>query len=228
MASVEVVPRVQRLVLSHPPLPDRRLIRDFLQAYDTGQEPFPYVFGAASSWFSSGRPLIKGWSGIGVDTKDGALVVVDLMEIVGHWEAAVGKSVQLQLQHVAAALKRTDALQSNPIAQPLREAGCFVLDASWKTHCAAMYDYLFIMNQAPIPVGNLELLVLSGTYHCPYPHRPVSRSRAQAELGKTLWRPGSIPQCTKQNTSSTTTLQSTFQSMTHCRGSSTRLWENPR
>jgi len=196
MGSVEVVPRVQRLVLSHPPLPDRRPLRQFLEACDMGQEPFPFVFGAASSWFSSGRPLIKGWSGIGVDTKEGALVVADLMEIVAYWEAAEKKSLQLQLKYVAAALRRTDALQSNPLAQPLHEAGCFLLDPAWKAHCAAMYDCLFIMNQAPTPVGDLELLVLAGEHRATVAPRSADVDRRRQNMAQLFVRrdPSHSPQ----------------------------------
>lgn len=162
MGTLEVVPRIQQLSLQSPRLPDRQETRSFVESCDIGPEPYPFVFAVTSSWFSAGKPLIKGWTGIGVDTKEGALVVVDLMEIVAYWEGAAKKSAQLQLQYVATALRRTDALQANPLAQGLREAGCIIMDAAWKKHCAAMYDLLFIQNQAPTPAGNLELLVLAG------------------------------------------------------------------
>lgn len=162
MGTVEVVPRIQQLSLQHPSGQDPQKIREFVESCGIGPEPFPFVFGATSSWFSSGKPLLKGWSGIGVDTREGALVIVELMEIVAYWEAAAKKSAHLQLQCLSTALLRTEAFMSNPLAQGLRDSGCLILNPKWKQHCAAMYDLLFIKTQAPTPVGDLELVVLAG------------------------------------------------------------------
>jgi len=149
MASEAVVPPLQQLSLQFPALPPRRGLRDFVESSCTDPGlPYPYVFAAASSWFGGTKVLIKGWSGIGTDTKSGALMVVDLMEIVGHWQAAQDKSIQLQFQHVGAALKKTDVLQRQLMIEALREAGCILLDQNWKLHCAAMYDTLFVRNRA--------------------------------------------------------------------------------
>lgn len=165
MASEAVVPPLQQLSLQFPALPPRRRVRDFVESSCTDPGlPYPYVFAAASSWFGGTKVLIKGWTGIGTDTKAGALLVVDLMEIVGHWQAAQDKSIQLQFQHVGTALKKTDVLQRQLMIEPLREAGCILLDPNWKVHCAAMYDTLFVRNSGP-PCGNLELVVIAGKYN---------------------------------------------------------------
>ena len=185
MAGEAVVPPLQQFSLQFPPLPPRRRLREFVESACTDSGiPYPYVFSAASSWFGGTKILIKGWSGIATDTKSGALLVVDLMEIVGHWQAAQDKSIQLKFQHVGTALKKTDMLQQNLYAQPLLEAGCILMDRSWKVHCAAMYDILFVGNSGP-PCGNLELVVIAGTYNFGW-IAAVKLIRPQEEHGRTL------------------------------------------
>lgn len=169
-----MVPRMQQLFLQTPALPKGQTTKAFVESCDIGHEPFPFVFAVASSWFSAGKPLIPGWKGIGVESREAALVVLVLMEIVAHWEAAAGKTVQLQLQHIAAALRRTASLQTDHRIHTLRNAGCLLLDAKWKLHCAAMYDEIFIRNQAPVPTGNLELLVISGGHSHPVTSAPAA------------------------------------------------------
>lgn len=158
-------PKLRRLVLLSPPHPTQNC--DSLQSYvagaDTDVVPFPYVFQfASSSWFGAARPIVPGWTGVATDSRAGAMVLVQLMQIQRRWEEAQQSSVQIALGHVGKMLQLMNELGTTSGLDSLRDANCLFLCPQWFKHIKACFDDLSVRLSAPTPAGNLDLLVVAG------------------------------------------------------------------
>ena len=164
MGILELEPKLRRLVLQSPPPPARSCdcLKSYVEGADTDAVPFPYVFLQASSWFGGARPIVPGWTGVATDSRAGAMVLVQLLQIQLRWEEAQGASIQIAFGHLGEMLRLLHELQGMPGLDSLREAGCLFLDPSWMKHVKACYDNLAVRISAPKPSGDLELLVVAG------------------------------------------------------------------
>ena len=164
MGILELEPKLRRLVLQSPPPPARSCdcLKSYVEAADTDDVPFPYVFLQASSWFGGARPIVPGWTGVATDSRAGAMVLVQLLQIQLRWEEAQGASIQIAFGHLGEMLRLLHELQEMRGLDSLREAGCLFLDPNWMKHVKACYDNLAVRISTPKPSGDLELLVVAG------------------------------------------------------------------